>query len=78
MCGFSPSSLMYSEWGGMYEHDGRMLNVSTGTGGNLPFRLGAWPEIVVVTLRSGRKAAAEAQTPNGAVTETRTEAKTAA
>ncbi len=55
-----------------------MLNVSTGTGGNLPFRLGAWPEIVVVTLRSGRKAAAEAQTPNGAVTETRTEAKTAA
>ena len=78
VCGFSPSSLMYSEWGGMYEHDGRMLNVSTGTGGNLPFRLGAWPEIVVVTLRSGRKAAAETETPDGAVSDTRTEANKAA
>ena len=55
-----------------------MLNVSTGTGGNLPFRLGAWPEIVVVTLRSGRKAAAETETPDGAVSDTRTEANKAA
>ena len=78
VCGFSPSSLMYSEWGGLYEHDGRMLNVSTGTGGNLPFRLGAWPEIVVITLRSGRRAAAETETPDGAVTDTRTEANKAA
>ncbi len=29
----------------------RVLHVSTGTGGNVPFRLGAWPEIDVLTLR---------------------------
>ncbi len=49
--GFSPSSWVYKEWGGVYEEAGRTLHVSTGTGGNMPFRLGAWPEIVVLTLR---------------------------
>lgn len=53
--GFSPSSWIYPEWGGLYCEGGRYLHVSTGAGGNLPFRLGAWPEIVVVTLRSGRR-----------------------
>lgn len=53
--GFSPSSWIYPEWGGLYREDGRYLHVSTGAGGNLPFRLGAWPEIVVVTLKSGRQ-----------------------
>ncbi len=31
--------------------DARILNVSAGLGGSFPFRLGAWPEIVVITLR---------------------------
>ncbi len=47
---FSPSMWVYKEWGGVYDESGRILNVSTGTGGNVPFRFGAWPEIDVVTL----------------------------
>lgn len=53
--GFSPSSWIYPEWGGLYTEGGQLLFVSTGAGGNLPFRLGAWPEIVEITLRSGRR-----------------------
>ena len=48
--GWSPSQHVYDEWGGLYREGSRVLNVSTGTGGNLPFRFGAWPEIVVITL----------------------------
>lgn len=50
--GFSPSSWIYPEWGGLYREGERYLHVSTGAGGNLPFRLGVWPEIVEITLRS--------------------------
>ncbi len=46
----SPSSFIYPEWGGLYTHDVQQLYVSTGTGSNIPFRLGAWPEIDVITL----------------------------
>ena len=53
--GFSPSSWIYPEWGGLYTEGGQLLFVSTGAGGNLPFRLGAWPEIVEITLRAGRR-----------------------
>lgn len=65
---FSPSRWMYREWYGIYHKssagtstdaaagvsvpDARILNVSAGLGGSFPFRLGAWPEIVVITLRS--------------------------
>lgn len=49
--GWSPSQLIYPEWGGIYSEDGRSLNVSLGVGGALlPFRFGAWPEINVITL----------------------------
>ncbi len=51
--GFSPSMWFYKEWGGLYNEAGRLLNVSTGTGGNVPFRFGAWPEIDVITLGHG-------------------------
>ena len=63
----SPSRWMYREWYGIYRKssagtstdaaagvsvpDARILNVSVGLGGSFPFRLGAWPEIVVITLR---------------------------
>ena len=66
MFGWSPASFTYKEYAGTYEMfpDGtetfnpeapssasRKLFVCTGTGGNLPFRVGVKPEIVVITLR---------------------------
>ncbi|MBD5205666.1 MAG: metallophosphoesterase [Bacteroidales bacterium] len=47
---WSPSSWVYTEWGGLYEQDGRKLYVSTGIGENVAFRFGAWPQIVEITL----------------------------
>jgi predicted MPP superfamily phosphohydrolase len=47
----TPVRLKYPEWGGQYEEGGQQLFVSTGVGGNIPFRFGAWPEICVLTLR---------------------------
>lgn len=54
--GFSPAAWFYPEWGGAYRTaDGRTLYVSLGTGEVLlPFRIGAWPEINVITLRRPR------------------------
>lgn len=52
---FSPAKWKYPEWGGLYREDGRMLHVSTGVGSNVPFRLGAWPEINVIRLYSTKK-----------------------
>jgi predicted MPP superfamily phosphohydrolase len=48
---FSPARWAYNEWGGKYTEDGSMLYVSLGVGGTVPFRLGAWPEVNVITLR---------------------------
>lgn len=48
--GFSPSGFAYKEWGGLYEEGQRKLYVSTGSGGNVAFRFGAWPEIIRITL----------------------------
>ncbi len=45
------SGLVYSEDFGLYEQDGRVLYVSGGIGGVLPFRIGVTPEITVITLR---------------------------
>ena len=47
---WSPSQWMYSEWGGLYQQGKQRLYVSEGTGGSIPFRLGATPEIIVFTL----------------------------
>lgn len=49
----SPAKWAYNEWGGTYTEGGSMLYVSTGLGGTMPFRFGAWPEISVITLRAG-------------------------
>jgi len=51
--GWSPASLVYDEWGGMFYDGKRALNVSTGLGGFIPFRFGATAEVVVITLRKG-------------------------
>ena len=49
--GFSPARWVYPEWGGLYREGDRALHVSVGAGGTVPFRLGAWPEITILTLR---------------------------
>ncbi len=50
--GFSPSRFVYPEHCGMYMEGGRGLYVNVGLGFVLfPFRLGAWPEITIITLK---------------------------
>ena len=48
---FSPAKWKYPEWGGLYKEGKQQLFVSIGVGGTIPFRLGAFPEIVVLTLK---------------------------
>lgn len=49
---FSPASWVTSEWGGLYREEfSSQLYVSTGVGGSIPYRLGAWPQIEVITLK---------------------------
>lgn len=50
ICGLSPSAWSYPEWGGLYRAGERMLHVSTGAGGTVPFRLGAWPEVNLLVM----------------------------
>lgn len=47
---WSPAALFMDEWSGLYERDHRYLYVSEGLGGTFPFRLGATPQIVLITL----------------------------
>lgn len=54
LLGWSPVAFNYKEWAGTYYHRNRMLQVSTGLGALIPFRLGQPGEIVVITLR-GKK-----------------------
>lgn len=49
---FSPAAWFMPEWGGMYHQGEQKLFVSTGIGGNVPYRLGAWPKIEVLTLHN--------------------------
>lgn len=52
--GFSFSKFVYPEHRGMYLENGRGLYVNVGLGFVMfPMRLGAWPEITVITLRKG-------------------------
>lgn len=55
--GISPAALRYSTWGGIYtdNHDRHQLYVNIGAGTvGMPMRLGATPEITVITLRRRR------------------------
>ena len=50
---WSPSQYIYKYWGGMYEEDGKYLNVNRGFGYHaFPGRLGVWPEITVIELKT--------------------------
>ena len=52
---WSPASLRYKEWGGEYREGNQRLYVNIGTGMvGPPMRIGATPEITVITLRKSR------------------------
>lgn len=52
LLGHSPAVLRYPEWSGLYSSNGQYLYVNIGVGCiMLPARLGATPEITVITLR---------------------------
>ena len=53
--GLSPAALRYPTWGGLYgEEGGNRLYVNIGLGEvGIPARIGATPEITLITLRSG-------------------------
>ena len=48
--GMRPTRLAYKEDTGLYQEKGRYLYVSSGIGALIPFRFGATPDIVVITL----------------------------
>lgn len=48
---YSPAQLLYTRWSGRYDQDGRTLYINDGTGYvAFPMRLGAWPEVTLITL----------------------------
>ena len=48
---FSPASLLYKDWGGLYTRDDSNLYVNRGLGTiGFPFRIGMPPEITLITL----------------------------
>ena len=49
----SVARMLYREWAGTYRTGSSILHVSQGISGSVPFRLGAWPEMSVITLRRG-------------------------
>lgn len=51
---WSPISLRYSKWAGLYQESNQYLYVNRGYGFlGYPGRIGIWPEITVMTLESG-------------------------
>lgn len=48
---WTPARMAFKEWGGAYRIGEQMLYVSSGIGGSFHFRLGAWPELTVITLK---------------------------
>ncbi|MCM1302234.1 MAG: metallophosphoesterase [Alistipes senegalensis] len=50
---FSPARWLYDRWSGLYSDRAHTLYINDGTGYvAYPMRLGAWPEITLITLRS--------------------------
>lgn len=51
---WSPVSMKYPRWAGLYQEGGRYLNVNRGFGFiGFPGRVGIYPEITLITLKSG-------------------------
>ena len=53
--GFTPSQWLYPECDGLYSEGGQHLYVNIGLGGTLPWRIGATPEITLLTLNRSSK-----------------------
>ncbi len=54
LLGWTPASWTFRETDGRYDHDGQTLYINIGLGCTAPIRLGANPEITVITLKSPR------------------------
>ncbi|MDO4949375.1 MAG: metallophosphoesterase [Bacteroidales bacterium] len=50
MFGWTPASLIYRESAGHYQEEGQQLYVNVGLGSVVPLRIGAYPEITLLTL----------------------------
>lgn len=50
--GWTPATLSFVETDGRYDRDGQTLYINIGLGCTVPFRLGAAPEITLITLHS--------------------------
>ena len=55
LLGFTPSKWIYPDCDGLYSEGGRHLYVNIGLGGTLPWRIGATPEITLITLKAEKK-----------------------
>lgn len=52
---WSPVKYRYKQWAGIYEHNGRYINVNRGFGFlAYPGRVGIWPEVSVIELKKAR------------------------
>ena len=51
LLGFTPSKWLYPECDGLYTEGEQHLYVNIGLGGTLPWRIGATPEITLITLK---------------------------
>lgn len=53
---WSPVQYIYKQWAGLYEHQGRLINVNRGFGFHAyPGRVGIWPEITLIELKKTKK-----------------------
>ena len=63
---WSPAKFRYDQWGGLYEKESpdsvsRRIYVNIGAGEvGMPFRIGATPEVTLITLRGGNYPSSEA------------------
>ena len=55
LMGFTPSKWIYPECDGLYTEGRQHLYVNIGLGGTLPWRIGATPEITLITLKKVNK-----------------------
>ena len=55
LLGFTPSKWIYPECDGLYSEGEQHLYVNIGLGGTLPWRIGATPEITLITLKAKKE-----------------------
>ena len=50
--GWTPATVSFVETDGRYDREGQTLYINIGLGCTVPFRIGARPEITVITLKA--------------------------